>query len=190
FLGSTELTIASGGRWIHHFSGYEYSHRRLDEQDVPLNPLRVYPGPYAFPTDYADFDANFNPIPSKTWADYNRAGFNYQGEYWARNWARTIFGYEFEDENGFFGDLNSGFPVDHGLRRNHAAYGEELITWKRFSFQGGARFVHNENFGNRGVPRAALSYLLLRGGSIFSGTRLRGSYSEGIKEPSFEDTFG
>ncbi len=192
FLGSTELSIAAGKRWFHRFSGYEYNHRRLDEQGVPLNPLRVYPSnsPLAgIPIDFPDYDSSGNFIPSKTWANYNRAGFNYQGEYWARNWARTIFGYEFEDENGFFGDFNA-LPMSHGLRRNHAAYGQELLTWRRFSLQAGARYVHNESFGDRAVPRTALSYLLIRGGDTFSGTRLRGSYSEGIKEPSFEDTFG
>jgi vitamin B12 transporter len=186
FLGSTELGITTG-RWYHRFSGYEYSHQRLDEQDPPLNPLRV--SAFGYPIDYVDYDASFTQIPSQGWADYNRAGFSYQGEYWARDWARTVVGYEFEDENGFFGDLND-LPINHGLRRNHAVYGEELLTWRRFSLQAGARYVHNESFGNRGVPRAAVSYMLLKGGEIFSGTRLRGSYSEGVKEPSFEDTFG
>jgi vitamin B12 transporter len=192
FLASTELSVAAGKHWYHRFSGYEYNQRRLDEQNVPLNPLRAYPPAslYAgYPLDYTDFDASFNAIPSKTWADYNRAGFNYQGEYWARDWARTVFGYEFEDENGFYGDFNS-LPMNHGLRRNHAVYGEELISWKRLSVQAGARYVHNEYFGSRGVPRVAASYLLIRGGDVFSGTRLRGSFSQGIKEPSFEQGFG
>ena len=130
-----------------------------------------------------------NPIPCKSTNDYNRAGFNYQGEYWARDWARSIFGYDFEDENGFFGDPNTP-PISHGLRRNHAVYGEELISWKRLSVQAGARYVHNESFGDYGVPRVAASYLLIRGGDVFSGTRLRGSFSEGIKEPNFLQTFG
>ncbi len=187
FLASTELSVAAGNHWYHRFSGYEYNHRRLDQQNVPLNPSRV--DAFGFPVDFTDFDASGNPIPSKTWADYNRAGFSYQGEYWARDWARTVFGYEFEDENGFFGDLND-LPLNHGLRRNHAVYGEELISWKRISVQAGARYVHNENFGNRGVPRVAASYLLIRGGDVFSGTRLRGSFSQGIKEPAFEEGFG
>ena len=80
--------------------------------------------------------------------------------------------------------------MGHGLRRNHAVYGEELISWKRLSVQAGGRYVHNEYFGDRGVPRVAASYLLLRGGEFFSGTRLHGSFSEGIKEPTFYQTFG
>ncbi len=187
FLASAELSVAAGKHWYHRFSGYEYNHRDLFQQGVPLNPLRV--DAFGFPIDFTDFDASGHAITLKNTNDYNRAGFNYQGEYWARNWARTIFGYEFEDENGYFGDPNNP-PVSHGLRLNHAVYGEELISWKRLSVQAGARYVHNEYFGNRGVPHVAASYLLVRGGDIFSGTRLRGSYSEGIKEPNFLQTFG
>ena len=187
FLASTELSVAAGKHWYHRFSGYEYNQRYLDQQNLPLNPLRV--DPYGYSVDPYDYDASFNPIPYKYSSDYNRAGFNYQGEYWARDWARTVFGYEFEDENGFYGDLNTP-PPNHGLRRNHAVYGEELISWKRLSVQAGARYVHNESFGDRGVPRVAASYLLIRGGDIFSGTRLRGSFSQGIKEAAFDETFG
>ncbi len=178
FLASTELSVAAGKHWYHRFSGYEYNHRDLFQQGVPVDPLRL-----------GVVDFCFTATPCKSTNDYNRAGFNYQGEYWARDWARTVFGYEFEDENGFFGDPNTP-PISHGLRRNHAVYGEELITWKRLSVQAGARYVHNENFGDRGVPRVAASYLIVRGGDVLSGTRLRGSFSEGIKEPNFLQTFG
>jgi outer membrane cobalamin receptor len=184
FLASTELSVAAGEHWYHRFSGYEYHHTDLFQQDVPVNPVRLGIVDFCFDTDVLG-----NPINCKSTNDYNRAGFNYQGEYWARDWARTVFGYEFEDENGFFGDPNTA-PISHGLRLNHAVYGEELISWKRLSVQAGARYVHNEYFGDRGVPRVAASYLLIRGGDVFSGTRLRGSFSEGIKEPNFLQTFG
>jgi outer membrane cobalamin receptor len=174
YLASTELGIATGNRWYHRFSGYEYNHRNFFQQGPPA------PG-----RENIDFSA------SQSSTDENRAGFNYQGEYWARDWARTVFGYEFEDENGFENFLvPPPISVTHGLRRNHAVYGQELLTYGRFALQAGARYVHNESFGDRGVPRAALSYLLIRGGDTFSGTRLRGSYAEGIKEPNFEATFG
>jgi len=186
FLASTELSVAAGEHWYHRFSGYEYHHTDLFQQDVPLNPVRAAAG-----VDFCtDTNALSNPINCMSTNDYNRAGFNYQGEYWARDWAKTVFGYEFEDENGFFGNDPATPPPNHGLRRNHAAYGEELISWKRLSVQAGARYVHNEDFGDYGVPRVAASYLLIRGNDVFSGTRLRGSFSEGIKEPNFYQTFG
>jgi outer membrane cobalamin receptor len=173
FLASTELSVASG-RWYHRFSGYEYNHRNFFEQGPPI-PQRAF----------LDFEASQNTTHE------NRAGFHYQGEYWLREWARTAFGYEFEDENGFLNTIAPPPVVSvHGLRRNHALYGQELLTWRRFSLQAGYRYVHNESFGDRWVPRAALSYLLIRGGDLFSGTRLHGSYAQGIKEPNFDATFG
>jgi vitamin B12 transporter len=65
-----------------------------------------------------------------------------------------------------------------------------VLLWKRLSIVPGFRFVHNESFGDRVVPRVALSLLALRGGETFSGTRLRFVYSEGIKAPRFEESFG
>jgi vitamin B12 transporter len=83
-------------------------------------------------------------------------------------------------------------------------YGEEAIVRGRISLVAGVRYVHIESFGetlkttpplpqvpiNKAVPRAALSLLALRGGDVLSGTRLRFAYSEGIQEPSFEESFG
>jgi len=70
---------------------------------------------------------------------------------------------------------------------NHAVYGEQVVLLPRLSLVAGARFVHNQVFGNQGVPRVALTVLALRGGSVLSGTRLRFSYATGIKEPRFEE---
>lgn len=175
-LASASITIAAPSKWQHRFTGFEYHHRRLNV-DTFQDPGRVSPtfGSIDFP--FTDF------------ANINRAGFEYQGEYWATDWTRSTFGYRFEDENGFAGDLTLP-PLSHGLRRNHEVYGEQVFTWKRFTAVVGARFVHNESFGNRGVPRIATSFMVLRGGHIFSGTRLRFAYGTGIKEPRLEESFG
>jgi outer membrane receptor protein involved in Fe transport len=63
------------------------------------------------------------------------------------------------------------------------------LTWKVFSAIVGGRFIHNSAFGNTGVPRVALTWQALRGGQLFSGTRLRFSYATGFKEPRLEETF-
>ena len=167
-LGSVDLTVAGPSRWQHRFTGYEYSHQRTNVDTVD-DPGRL-------------FDTPFHSI-----ADINRAGFEYQGDYVERSWARTTVGYEFEDENGFVGDLT--FGVLHGLRLNHAGYAQQMFSFGRLSLVAGARFVHNETFGNKGVPRVALSLLALKGGEIFSGTRLRFSYATGIKEARFDEAF-
>jgi vitamin B12 transporter len=188
FLGSAELTLQAPTQFTHTFRGYEYSHKRTNEDNVADRGCDVL----AF--DFTDcfFSAS---------ANLNRAGFMYQGEYSPRSWSRTTFGYEFENETGALDsrfltlDFTTFTPfIDsshtHGLRRNHALFLQTVLQWKRLSFTPGFRYVHNESFGDRMVPRVALSLLALRGGDFFSGTRLRFVYSEGIKEPSFEESFG
>jgi vitamin B12 transporter len=51
----------------------------------------------------------------------------------------------------------------------------------------GARVEHNDSFGTRAVPRAAVAWRA-RGGA--DATTLRASGGEGIKEPSFFESFG
>ena len=174
-LASAELTIAGPSRWQHRFTGFEYKLNRTNIQ--PVNqPGRVDP--------FGDqIDTPFHAI-----ANIDRAGFDYQGDYTERSWAHTTLGYEFEDENGTTGSLPDS--LSHGVRLNHAVYGQQALTLGRLSVVAGARYVHNGSFGNRVVPRVALSFTALRGGRFFSGTRLRFSYATGIKEPTFAQSFG
>ena len=174
FLASAELTVSAPSQWQHHLGVFEYNHRR-ENADTFNDVGRISPlfGPLDFP--FIDI------------ARINRAGLEYRGEFAPRTWARSTFGYNFEDENGFVGDPTA--PT-HGLRRNHAVYGQQLLTWKRLSLVGGARLVHNESFGNVGVPHLAASFRLLRGGEVFSGTHLRFAYGRGIKEPRLEESAG
>jgi vitamin B12 transporter len=186
-LASAELTVTAPSHWQHRLSGYEYNHRRQNEDTVP---------------DRGCDPANFNFVDCffLDLEHINRAGFNYQGDFMPRSWAQTTLGYEFEDENGNVDsqfattDINGnpiiGFSHTHGLRLNHALFVQQRFTRGRLSAVGGLRYVHNASFGDRAVPRVALTFLLLHGGESFSGTRLRFSYAGGIKEPSFDETFG
>jgi vitamin B12 transporter len=171
-LSSAELNIAGPSNWQHRFVGFEYNHQRRD-----LDPV-ADPGreaiTYGSPSDYI--------------AHINRAGFDYQGDYQARSWAHSVFGYHFEDENGLVGSKYY-LPLQHGLRRNHAVFGEQIVSWGRMSLIGGLRFEHNESFGNKAVPKVAASYMVRRGGDVLGGTRLRFSYGEGIKAPSFSQVY-
>jgi vitamin B12 transporter len=174
-LGSIDLNVSGPSKWQHRFTGFEYHQQRTNVDNV-IDPGRVSPL-------YGNIDLPFHSI-----ADLNRAGFEYQGEYVERSWAQTTIGYRFEDENGFVGDLTSP-PIDHGLRLNHEFYGQQQLSLGRLSVVAGARFVHNSSFGNKGVPRVALTLQALRGNQVFSGTRLRFSYATGIKEPLLEESF-
>ena len=189
FLASADLTVMTSTHWQHEFTGYEYNHRTLNEDTF------ADPGRGCDPVNFNFLDCYFKDL-----AHINTAGFNYQGDYTPRSWLQTTFGYEFEDENASFNshfltlDFNNnvviGTDLTHGLRLNHAVYVQQRFSHGPFSLVAGVRFVHNDSFGNRVVPRVAATYLLLHGGQLFSGTRLRFSYGQGIKEPTFEESFG
>jgi vitamin B12 transporter len=175
-IGSFDLAVKSGPHWTNHFTGFEYNYRTISFDD----------GASTQNTPFGPINTAFESTVS-----FNRAGFDYQGDYVERSWAQTTFGYEFEDETG---SVNSPIPADfasfgHGLRLNEAVYGQQALVLKRLNVVAGVRFVHNTTFGNAGVPRVAAGFQVFRGGHIFSGTRLTGSYAAGIKEPRFEETF-
>lgn len=173
FLGSLTLSITGPSRLQQQLTGFDYTLHRTN-----INPAdqgnRVSP--------YGDEDFVFDNVNN-----YNRAGFDYQATYSERSWAQTVAGYEFEDENGVTGDLPF---TSHGLLLNQAVFGQQMFSFSRFSLIVGGRFVHNESFGNKFVPRGSLTFLALKGATFFTGTRLLGSYATGIKEPSFAETFG
>jgi len=175
-LASLDLAVKTGSNWTHHFTGFEYN-RKTVNFDSGISPENTPFGPIN-----TAFEALVN---------LNRAGFDYQGDYVERSWARTTIGYEFEDENG---SVNDPIPAEfagggHGLRLNQAAYAQQALTLGRLTVIAGGRFVHNTTFGNTGVPRVALGFQALRGGHRLSGTRLNFSYATGVKEPRFEETF-
>ena len=186
-LAGAELTIAAPSHWQHRFQGFEYNHRTLNEDTVPDRGC-----------DPATF--NFTDCFFDDLEHVNRAGFIYQADFTPRTWAQTTVGYQFEDENGdfnsqflttdAFGNPIIGLSLTHGLRLNHDLFVQQRVTRGRYSVVGGLRYVHNPSFGDRAVPRIAATFLLFRGNEWLSGTRLRFSYADGIKEPTFEESFG
>ena len=178
FLASAQLAVSGPGAWRHTFTGYEYNHRQANSQT------------------YVDPGREFIDSPFSNLSKYNRAGFSYQGTWTPRPWAQTTVGYSFEDENGHItsnfapGTDYASFSDTDGLRFNNYLFAQELLTWKRISGLVGVGYVNNTSFGGKVVPRVSGSFLLFRGNDAFSGTRLRAGYSEGIKEPSFLQSFG
>ena len=172
------LSFNTGKVLQHTLTGSEF-HHTYDNGDLVDEPARTTP--------FGDQDFSFHYFD-----DLNRAGFRYQGIWSPIESARTTFGYSYDNENGYDNDLifGGGVPLLHALRRNHTAFAEEFVTWKRLSVLAGGSYVHNEDFGTRWIPRAAVTYLIFRGRGILSGTRLRSAYGQGVKEPRFEETFG
>jgi len=174
-LGSVELTVAAPSGWQHRFTGFDYLYR-YTELSVNGDPNRV--DGFGYPFDF----------PSHEYDHINHVGFEYQGDYSERTWAHSTFGYRIENENGVVGDLDYP-PSTSGQRLNQDAYLQQQFTLGRLSAIAGGRFVHSSAFGNTGVPRVALTLLALRGGELFSGTRLRFSYATGFMEPALYQTF-
>jgi vitamin B12 transporter len=170
FLASGEVLISLPSRWQHRLTGYEYNTQRLNVDDVPDRGCDPDNGV-------------FLDCPFSSTAHINRAGFMYQGDYTPRSWAQTTIGYEFESENA---RISFTLPA---IRENHAAYLQQRLMWKRLLVIAGVRYAHNETFGDKAIPRVALSLLAFKGGDILSGTRLRFSFATGIKEPRFEESF-
>jgi vitamin B12 transporter len=174
-LASAELVVAAPGAWRHRFLAFESNDRRFNADNVPDRgcALTYFDCPF--------FSRNHN----------NRAGFSYQGEYQPRSFATTTFGYDFEGQNGQIDENFSGAAAQaHGNRLNHSFFVQQLVTWRRLSLTGGARFVHDGSFGNRVVPRVSATLLALRGNDFFTGTRLRFSFAQGINAPTFDEQFG
>jgi outer membrane cobalamin receptor len=165
-LGSTELTIAASSGWQHRLTASDYLYRYTDSSPEGNT--------YNFASVY-----NY---------DINHAAFEYQGDYSERTWAHSTFGYRIENESAFFG-YPAFPPPTHGQRLNQDAYLQQQLTLGRLSVVAGGRFVHSSAFGNTGVPRVALTLQALRGGELFSGTRLRFSYATAFMEPDFTETF-
>ena len=173
-LGSAELTVAAPSGWQHRLTGFDYLYRYTD---VNLN---------SNPASYDSFPDTYD-------THVNRVGFEYQGDYSERTSApfaaHTTFGYRIENETGVVNDLDFP-PAAPGQRLDQDAYLQQQLAWGRLSAIAGGRFVHSSAYGNTGVPRVALTLLALRGGELFSGTRVRFSYATGFMEPALYETFG
>lgn len=176
FLASAELAINASSRWQHRLSGYEYNHKRLN-RDVTADRGCNFP---------LFLDCDFNDLFVE-----NKSGMAYRVEGSPLRLGRTSAGYELEVENGFVNQDFSGFVINsHGLRRNHSVYVEQSLSWMALAFVGGVRWVHNETFGDRAIPRAALTIQIHDGSGIVRATRVRLAYGEGIKAPRLEESFG
>ena len=173
-LGSVELAVAAPSGWQHRFTAFDSLYRYTDSN---LNP----------PADSYDNYADLYQT------HVNRVGVEYQGDYSERTSANfsahSTFGVRIENETGIVSDMNSPPPAS-GQRLDQDAYLQQQFTLGRFSAIAGGRFVHSSAYGNIGVPRVALTLLALRGGELFSGTRLRFSYAIGYMEPALYQTFG
>jgi iron complex outermembrane receptor protein/vitamin B12 transporter len=97
----------------------------------------------------------------------------------------ALVAFKYEHERGY--TLSTGFPQSAVDRTNYSATAEINGDFRnRLYYTVGTGIENNAVFGLAGTPRVTLAYYLFRPGNTgwLSGTKLRFSFSNGIKEPS------
>ncbi len=133
----------------------------------------------AFP--FSDF-----PDPAGFQNDVDRLSAGYTIEARAGRRQLVSAGVDVERESGALGQRSGDLLKP--TRTNGGAYVQDrVVAGDRVFVTVGGRVEHNDSYGTRVVPRAAVA-ARLRGGS--DATTVRASGGAGIKEPSFFETFG
>jgi iron complex outermembrane receptor protein/vitamin B12 transporter len=145
---------------IHGANGYTVTGQAEEFNDGP-------PYPYTFPTStdkdfaYAQSDYRLNPH------------------------LLGLLAFRYEDERGY-----SVGPATSISRGNYSyTFQFQGDIRSRLFYTVGSGLEDNGLFGLAGTPRASLAWQIAQGrtASIFSGTKLRASFGEGIKEPAIFD---
>jgi vitamin B12 transporter len=143
-------------------NGYTVSGQALESNDGPPYPY-TYPGSTDKDFVYAQSDYRFNPH------------------------VLGLVAFRYEDERGYSG----GAGPANSIERGNYSYTFQLQgdVRDRLFYTLGGGVEDNGLFGIAGTPRVSLAWDVARGGAgtIFSGTKLRASFGEGIKEPALFD---
>ncbi|MGA2456478.1 MAG: TonB-dependent receptor plug domain-containing protein [Terriglobales bacterium] len=131
---------------------------------------------------YQYVEAYPNYFPGSTDKDFVYA----QSDYRFNPHILGLFAFRYEDERGY-----SGEPPANSIQRGNYSYTFQLQgdIHNRLFYTLGGGLEDNGLFGLAGTPRASLAWQAVRGGAgkILSGTKLRASFGEGIKEPAVFD---
>jgi len=131
-----------------------------------------------------DFGGTYpQPFDSNT----NRRSLYVQSDYDFRPNLTAIFGFRYENENGFTSSQGSTSPAN---RNNFSYFGEAHGSLsRRFYATAGVGLDDNAVFGFAATPRVSLAYYLREpaAGTFFGDTKLSLNFGKGIKEPSIFD---
>jgi iron complex outermembrane receptor protein/vitamin B12 transporter len=108
-----------------------------------------------------------------------------QTDYRVTSHLLALGAFKYENESG--SSVSNGYALSSVQRGNYSytlQFSGDLFN--RLFYTAGTGFEKNGLFGFAATPRTSLAYYLFRpsGGQIFSGTKLHGTFSKGIKEPS------
>jgi vitamin B12 transporter len=117
----------------------------------------------------------------------NRRSLYIQSDYDFRPNLTAVFGFRYENENGFTSSQESTSPAN---RNNFSYFGEAHgSVSRRFYATAGVGLDDNAVFGFAATPRVSLAYYLREptAGTLFGETKLNFNFGKGIKEPSIFD---
>jgi vitamin B12 transporter len=174
-------------RWAGATISHELRAGLAQTRQLSLNPLDS--GPYlpSFEGQSAEFEFFDFTNPLGFQNDTDRASFGYQAE--RQLGARHLLtaGVELEHESGELGSRADDALLSPS-RTNVGVYVQDrLVLGERVYATVGGRLEHNDSFGTKVVPRAALAWRVRPG---VDATTLRASGGAGIKEPDFFQSFG
>ena len=140
--------------------------------------------------------ANGGDYPNRLDLISNRAQFIYQGDYRLTPHLLLLASFQYEDERAA---EREPYPIpayatnDKIDRTNYdyifGAHGD--FFKQRLFYTLGLDAMHYQLIGNGISPHAGLGVYAVRPRhGVFSGTRLNGSFSQGIREPKITDQFG
>jgi iron complex outermembrane receptor protein/vitamin B12 transporter len=138
-------------------NGYTVSGQALESNDGPPYPY-TYPGSTDKDFVYAQSDYRFNPH------------------------LLGLVAFRYEDERGYSGGPSSS--IERGNYSYTFQFQGDILN--RLFYTIGSGLEDNGLFGIAGTPRVSLAWQVARKGA-FSGTKLRASFGEGIKEPALFD---
>ncbi len=183
----SDRTAGAAFRWAADAMSHELRAGLAQTRQLTLNPLDSGSYTPSFGGVSAPFAFSDFPNPLGFQNDTDRLSFGYQAE--RRLGARHLLtaGAELERESGEVGSRQDEELLSP-TRTNLGAYLQDrVVLGERVYVTVGGRVEHNDSYGTKVVPRAALAWRA-RGGA--DATTVRASGGAGIKEPDFNQSFG
>jgi len=174
-----------------HWAGQALSHELragiAQSRQLSLDPLDSGPYTPSFGNVTGAFSLSDFPNPLGFQNDTDRLSFGYQVERQAGSRQLLAAGADLEHESGELGS-RADDELLSPTRTNVGAYLQDrVVLGERVYVTLGGRLEHNDSFGTKVVPRAAVAWRVRPGADA---TTLRASGGAGIKEPDFYQSFG
>jgi vitamin B12 transporter len=154
--------------WWNHFLQLSYTDQTLNAEDL------VAQDP-------------FNDAAFTNDTTFNRFALNYKQDFYVLEDHVLTAGVDWEQEEADIVSVDSftGTTIIDDKRHNLGFYAQAALSfYDRFDVVAGLRYDDNTEYGSETTPRINANYLLVE-----TGTRLKASYGEGIKNPTFLDLF-